>query len=119
MVETVRAERLRKRQEFQAVFEQGRSLANKVAVVYFLRSGAEGCRLGVTVGRRLGTAVKRNRVKRRLREAVRCLPGRLASGWSIVLVGRRGAAEAAFPEVREAVASLLEKAGILTRPARD
>lgn len=107
-------ERLRKRREFDEVFQKGRSLANKVAVLYFLRQES-GCRVGFAAGRRLGGAVVRNRARRRLREAVRRLRGRMGSGWAVVLVARRGALEAEFGELLEAVESLFTRAGILIR----
>ncbi len=109
--------RLRTRREFEQVFEMGRSLSNKVAVLYFLRTEGGGCKVGFAAGRRLGGAVVRNRIKRRLREAVRRLRDRLGPGWAAVVVARRGAQDVSFAELSESVASLFARAGILVRSA--
>ena len=76
-----------------------------------LPSGQPLSRFGYTASKALGNAVKRNRLKRRLREAVRSLP--LASGWDVVLNARRGAADADYHELRASMAGLMVRAGLL------
>jgi ribonuclease P protein component len=71
-----RAGRLRKHSDFERVYKQGRRHFSPHMTVFFLRRAADavpekGSRVGFTVGRGLGGAVERNRIKRRLREAVR------------------------------------------------
>jgi ribonuclease P protein component len=71
-----RAGRLRKHSDFERVYKQGRRHFSPHMTVFFLRRAAgalpeKGSRVGFTVGRVLGGAVERNRIKRRLREAVR------------------------------------------------
>ena len=68
-------------------------------------------RYGFVTSRAVGMAVVRNRVRRRLREAVR--PLSLKDGWDIVVIARRSAAEATYRELRESLASLLTRAGVL------
>jgi len=68
-------------------------------------------RYGFVTSRAVGKAVVRNRVRRRLREAVR--PLSLKDGWDIVVIARRSAAEATYRELRESLASLLTRAGVL------
>ena len=65
-----------------------------------------GPRIGFTVPRALGKAVVRNRIKRRLREAVRLRLERLSPEWSIVINPRRKAMEAPFPELKREVERL-------------
>ena len=67
-------------------------------------------RYGFVASRAVGKAVVRNRVRRRLQEAVRSL--RLDEGWDIVIIARRTAAAADYHELRESLAALLERAGI-------
>jgi ribonuclease P protein component len=68
-------------------------------------------RYGFITSKRLGRAVVRNRVRRRLREAVRVLPAN--PGWDVVVSAKTRAAEADFHELSRAVIELLERAGIL------
>ena len=90
--------------DFQRVYRQGDSISSRHFVLYaFPREdeaeSAEGdrhnVRLGVSVGRRVGGAVERNRVKRLLREAFWALPDRVSDSHDYVVVARQGAAELA------------------------
>jgi ribonuclease P protein component len=83
--------RLSRSGDFERAYKEGRSHANRYLVLYaFPRPDgeADGTRLGVSVGRNIGGAVERNRVKRALREAFRDLAGRLPDGHDFVLVAR-------------------------------
>ena len=70
-------------------------------------------RVGVTVGKKLGHAVVRNRVRRRLREVYRLNEERFTPGWDIVVVARSRCISADFGKLTQAYLSLAEKAGIL------
>lgn len=107
--------RLRRRQEFDAVFQQGRTWANELLVLRSLPNQLDHNRYGFVTSRRLGTAVVRNRVRRRLREAVRSLP--LWAGWDMVISAKAAAAGADFHELKRAVADLLARARILSGDA--
>jgi ribonuclease P protein component len=67
------------------------------------------------VGKKLGGAVARNRVRRRLREAYRLLYPSLAGGYDLVIVGRTRAKDVRFRKLLEEMKSLLKQAGALTR----
>ncbi len=104
--------RLSRSAEFDRVFRQGRSLANRVLVLYTFPRGEGGDpRLGLSVSRKVGGAVERNRVKRLLREAFELECGGLPPGRDVVLVARPDAHEVAERDglegIRSALAELL------------
>ena len=87
--------------------------ANSYLVLYARKNRAGMNRVGVTVSKKLGHAVVRNRVRRRLREVYRLNEQRFTPGWDIVVVARSRCIKADFGKLTEAYLSLAEKAGIL------
>lgn len=107
---TARDRRLRKAADFQAVQRQGRSWANRLIVLRARLNGLETSRVGFSISRRVGKAVVRNRVKRRLRELARQIP--MQGRWDMVFIARAPAAQADFQELRQAVQDLVGRAGV-------
>ena len=89
--------------------------ANGYLVLYARRNRTASNRVGVTVGKKLGHAVVRNRVRRRLREVYRLNEDKFAPGWDIVVVARSRCITADFGKLTNAYLSLAEKAGILRK----
>ena len=87
--------------------------ANSFLVLYARRNRTATNRVGVTVSKKLGCAVVRNRTRRRLREVYRLNEARFAPGWDIVVVARSRCVNASFSKLTQAYLSLAEKAGIL------
>lgn len=113
-----KAGRLSRSAEFDRVFRQGRSFGNRHLVLYvFPRPSdeADGPRLGLSVSRKVGGAVVRNKVKRLLREAFATLADTVPAGHDVVVVARPEARELAEREgmngLREVLAELVAKAG--------
>jgi len=107
--------RLKSRLDFQAVYTKGRSTANRAAVLYVsVQKGGGTSRIGFAAGRKLGNAVVRNRIKRRIKEAVRLLWPRVKQGVALVIIARRAALDMPFPELQTKVGELFERAGVLT-----
>ncbi len=87
--------------------------ANSYLVLYAKKNRTGKNRVGFTVSKKLGKAVVRNRVRRRLREAYRLNEDQFQPGWDIVVVARSRAVDASFQKLNQSLLSLAEKAGIL------
>lgn len=87
--------------------------ANGLLVLYARRNRTGGNRVGITVSKKLGHAVVRNRVRRRFREVYRLNEEKFQPGWDIVVVARSRAVNAKFSQLTAAYLSLAKKAGIL------
>ena len=108
--------RLSRSAEFDRVYREGRSHAGRHLVLYsFPREGDDEPRLGLSVGRKVGGAVERNRVKRLLREAFWASEEKLPAAHDFVVVARASAGELAEREgldgIRAELDELLDKAG--------
>lgn len=94
------------------MWSEGRSRVDRLFVVKFRPNGLRVTRFGFSVSKRIGNAVVRNRVKRRLREAVRAAP--VEAGFDIVIVARKGADEADFARVERSIHNLLKRGRVLS-----
>jgi ribonuclease P protein component len=100
-----RAARIRRRREFLALSRAGERRQTPHFIV--LARGRSGCaRLGVTVSRKVGPAVMRNRIKRRVREVFRRRARRLLPGHDVLVIARVGAATTTFEEVQRELAAV-------------
>ena len=98
---------------FRRMYSKGRSAVTPMVVVYCRKNGRDHNRLGVTVSTKLGTAVVRNRARRRLREVYRlALPG-LRPGYDVVLVARGRTAACPWKDLNETFLRLCRKLDLL------
>ena len=104
---------LKKNHEFKRLYSKGKSAASQYAVVYCKRSGKPENRLGIAVSKKLGGAVKRNRIRRRLKEVYRLNEKKLSIGYDIVLIARTRSMFARFHELESSVLSLFRKLKII------
>jgi ribonuclease P protein component len=97
--------------QFSLVYDEGKSWTGKEVVIRALPNGLGSSRYGFVVSRRVGKAVIRNRVKRRLREIIRKIP--VKPGWDIILIARIPAAVAGFMDLSQSVRKLIIRAELL------
>ena len=100
--------------DFRRIYRRGRSAVSGGVVVYCLKNRQGISRLGVTVSTKLGHAVVRNRVRRRLREIYRLHERQIARGYDLVVVSRVRARTADYHQLEAAFLSACAQLGLLT-----
>ena len=100
---------------FRKLYRKGKSAAGKYLVRYCRRNGTEENRIGLTVSAKLGHAVVRNRLRRRLREVYRLHENQFQPGWDLVVVARSRAVNAPYQKLEKAYLSLADQLGLLIR----
>jgi ribonuclease P protein component len=104
---------IRSASDFAALQSGSRSRAHPLLVLRFRRNGLDSTRYGISTGRRIGGAVVRNRVRRRLRSLLRGLAGAVSPGYDVLIVARAPAAAATQAELGAALAKLAREAGLM------
>lgn len=102
--------------DFRALQGDGTVRSHPLLVARFLRTDLETTRIGLSTGRRLGGAVVRNRVRRRLREVLRVMAPSFQPGWDVLIIARPAVVDASHDDVVEAVRRLLRRGGVLGGP---
>lgn len=100
------SESLKKNQDFQSVYRNGKSYANRLLVMYVLENNLDKNRLGISVSKKVGNSVVRHHVTRLVRESYRLQENIFNSGLDIVVVARANAASASFREIGSALLHL-------------
>ncbi len=104
--------RLRRGADYRRAFAYGRRKANRLLTLYYLKNDQRVSRVGLVLGRRVGNAVQRNKVRRRLQEILRGRWNEIKDGRDLVLVVRKEAKDADFRQLAQAVADLTARAGL-------
>jgi ribonuclease P protein component len=107
-----RASRLLRRVEYDAVYREGRRRSSREFAVFLRPNGLELSRFGWSIKKALGGAVKRNRMRRRIREIIRLHRQEIAPGWDIVIHPRSTVATANFSALSEELVKLLPRAPV-------
>ena len=107
------SESLKKNYDFQYVYKNGKSYANKYLVMYVLENNMSGNRLGISVSKKVGNSVVRHRVTRLIRESYRLHENIFNSGLDIVVIARNSASCISYYEVESAILHLAKLHHIL------
>jgi ribonuclease P protein component len=105
--------RLKKRKEFGYIFKKGRSFSNKTLILNYIPTKLKDYKVGFSVSKKIGNAVVRNKVKRRLREAFRELHHGVDKKYNYVFVARKGIEEMTYLEVIKSMKYCLEKTRLI------
>jgi ribonuclease P protein component len=100
-------------EDFAALQGQGSVRSDPLLVVRIRRTDLEETRFGLSTGRKLGGAVVRNRVRRRLREALRVMAPSFQPGWDVLIIARPPVIAADYAVVAESLHNLLRRGGVL------
>ena len=107
------SESLKKNQDFQAVYRNGVSYANRLLVMYVLENWTEKNRLGISVSKKVGNSVVRHRVTRLIRESYRLHEDMFNSGLDMVVIARKSAKDKNCQDIESALLHLGKLHGIL------
>nr|WP_027415074.1 ribonuclease P protein component [Aneurinibacillus terranovensis] len=106
-----RQNRLRKNEDFQVVFKKGKSVANRQFVIYFLeKDDQQAFRAGMSVSKKIGNAVTRNRIRRFIKEAVRLRADEIKPACDFIIITRLPAVELDYAAFRDSLYHCMRKA---------
>lgn len=112
-----RPSRLTRERDYRAVYDRGRTSRSSALVCIGLELSGEPTRVGIVASKKVGDAVRRNRAKRRLREAVRLVWPELGpTGWHVVVIATPATGTLDFGDLVEALKNGLSNLGVLAPP---
>ncbi|MFS0615332.1 ribonuclease P protein component [Lederbergia ruris] len=108
--------RIKKNDDFQAVFKKGKSVANRQFVVYILKKEEqENFRIGLSVSKKVGNAVKRNQIKRYIRQVFHELSPQIKRGNDYVIIARKPVAEMDYHQTKKSLQHVLRLGKVLNK----
>ena len=108
-------ESLKKNSDFQLVFKNGKSKANRNFIMYILKNGSDKNFLGISVSKKVGNSVIRHRIKRLLKESYRIHENMFNSGLNIVIIARKGADELDYHQTSRSLLHLMKLHKVLNQ----
>lgn len=106
-------ESLKRNIDFQNVYKNGHSYANKYLVMYVIENRTDSLRLGISVSKKVGNSIVRHRLARLIRESVRLNSEQVKKGYDIVIVARANLVDKKYAEAESAFLHLCKLHGIL------
>ncbi len=104
---------LRRNKEFRYVYRRGKSVSDKYFVLIYIRTKTPRLKVGFSVSKKLGNAVHRNKIKRRMKEAFFSMLTEVSKTSQIVFVPRERAKDLEYSSILASLGSLLKKAGLM------
>ena len=106
------SESLKKNKDFQNIYKKGRSLANSYLVMYILPNETDKNRIGISVSKKVGNSVVRNRAKRLMKESYRNIEGSLPEGYDFIIIARNTICGKKCAEVEKSLNSAFRRTGV-------
>lgn len=100
---------LKKNKDYRRVYSQGKTVADRYIVLYYLQNNTELSRFGFTASKKVGNAVTRNRIRRLFRETCRLNYGHFPAGFDFVLLARREIVGSGYQQVEASLLKLLKR----------
>ena len=100
--------RLKREKDFEAIFKEGTSFANRKFVIYRLENKQKHFRVGLSVSKRLGNAVTRNQIKRRIRHILQNAKGEISEDVDFVVIARNGVEALGYAEMEKNLLHVLK-----------
>jgi ribonuclease P protein component len=104
---------LKKNHEFRRLYAKGKSAVSPILVLYCRKNGQRVNRIGITAGKKVGNAVQRNRIRRRLKECYRTNEARFSVGYDLILVARVRIGSASYQQIEGQMLRLSGRLGLL------
>ena len=105
--------RLKSPKDFRQTYQKGKSIVNAYLVLYFRKNFKDKYRIGISVSKKVGKAVVRNRIKRRLREICRLHEGIFPKGFDLIFVARVRIKDISYQTMEKSLLDLVKKIGNL------
>lgn len=100
------SESLKNSKDFQSVYKEGKSYANKYLVMYIKENHSDLNRLGISVSKKVGNSIVRHRITRLIRESYRLQEEHFKCGWDLVVIARNSAKGRTYREIESALIHL-------------
>jgi ribonuclease P protein component len=101
---------LKKDSDFRKVYKHGKSFANRYLVMYILNNKSENSRIGISVSKKVGKAIIRNKVRRRIKEAYRLnIDEKIKNGYDIIFIARVAIKDADYVDIEKSMKHLIRK----------
>ncbi len=107
------SESLKKNRDFQLIYKEGKSRANRYLVLYVRKNGLSKNRLGISVSKKVGNSIVRHRITRLVRESYRLQEDIFNSGLDMVVIARVSAKGKSFQEISDALLHLGKLQGVI------
>lgn len=100
---------IKKNQDFKEVYNNGKSYANKLLVIYYLPNEKDYNNLGLSVSKKVGNSVVRNRIRRLIKESYRLNEDKIKKGYNIIIIAKVRSNSADFKSIEKALLHLMKK----------